>query len=678
MKHLTMIPLAAVLGFVLPVAGLAATSHADLEKAVASLAAHEDGKDFSGLRAIEAMLRTEPSGSPALRDLEQRLAALIAGKSTREGKTEACKVLCVIGGDASLPALSKHLEDEALAEIACLALSHYPPAADKVLREALSKAKGRAALAIAGVMGDRRDPGAVGALATLAKGGDAAGADAAAMALGKIGTPEAAGALAELRASQRPPRLPTLMGSLRCAERLAVSGKTAEADALCDLLLRPDCPQHVRRGAFLERCRLTQGKPAALILALLKTGPDDLKGAALAEVASIEDRGELDKVLAAIPGLPAQEQALLVAALARMKPDWVRPTVLQAASSKDTGLRLAALSALARVGDDGSVPALVGAFAKATDARERTIALLALRDVPGDKSGKAILAAAEKADAKDRAELIGVLADRGVASAVPLMQAACQSPEPALRRAALRGFAFLSGPETLPALVDMMLARAGDPSAGDFERAIVILADKIEPPSARTDILIKTWDAKPDTTTRVALARTLGALATDPALEKLQKALGEGDATVRDAAIRALIAWPDTRALPAVEGIARDSGEDKYRVLAIRGLTGMLSKDLGRLAKILGEVLAKSPSPPVAKESLAALAQIAHPVAIRTAATKLSDPALKDDAVVAILTAAERCKPENLHAVKPQIEAASKVAEESLRPRFQILLDKAR
>lgn len=678
MKCFPLIPLAAALGCALPISVLAATSQADLDKAVASLAAYEDGRDFSGLRAIEAVLRTEPAGSATLRDLEGRLAALIGGPSTREGKTEACKFLCVIGGEASLPAVAKLLEDEGLAEIACLALSHYPSTADKILRGALPGAKGRAAQAIAGVIGDRRDPAAVEVLAALAKAGDVAGADAAAMALGKIGTPEAASALAEMRAAQQPPRLPTLMGSLRCVERLASAGKIAEADSLCEQLLKPGYPRHVRRGALLARCGLTQGKPAALILASLSSGADDLKGAVLAEVASIQDHGELGKVLAAMPGLPVAEQALLVAALARMKADWVRPTVLKAASSNDDGLRLAALSALARVGDEGCVPALVGALAKAADARERAAALLALRDVPGDNSGEAILAAAQSADAKDKAELIGVLADRGVAAAVPLMQAACQSPEPALRRAALRGFAFLSGPETLPALLDMLLARAGDSSVGDFERAIVILADKIEPPAARTDHLLKTWDAKPDAATRVALARVLGALATDPALEKLQKALGEGDAAVRDATIRALIAWPDTRAVPAVEGIARSGPDDKYRVLAIRGLTEMLRKDLGRLAKILGEVLAQSPSAPVAKESLGALAQIAHPISIRTAATKLADPALKDDAVVAILTAAERLKPENLPAVKSQLEAASKVAEESLRPRFQGLLDKAR
>lgn len=677
MKRFLKTHLAAMLGCVLPAACVAATSTADIEKAVASLSAYEDAKDFSGLRTIEAMLRTEPSGSPALRDLEQRLAALIAGQATNEGKTEACKILCVIGGDASLAPLAKLLEDEALAEIACLALSHYPASADNVLREALPRAKGRGAIAIANLLGERRVSGAVSALSTFAKETGPAAADAAALALGKIGTPEAAAALAEMRAVQQP-RLCVLMGSLRCAQRLVITGKSGDADALCEQLLKPDYPLHVRRGAFLQRCHLTQGKPADLILALLKSGPEDLKGAAIAEVASIKDRGELDKVLAAMPGLPPQEQSLLVEALGRMTPGWVRPTVLKAAASQEPGLRLAALSALARVGDHTSVPALVSALTTATDPRERSVALLALRDVPGDAAGKALLAAAEKADAKDKAELIGVLADRGVAAAVPLMQAASQAPEPALRRAALRGFAFLSGPETFPALIDMFLAHAGDPSSGDFERAIVILSEKIEPPAARTDLLLKTWDAKPDTATRVALARVLGALATDPALEKLKNSLGDGDAAVRDAAIRALIAWPDARALPAVEGIARDGTDDKYRVLAIRGLTETLKRDLGRLAKLLGEVLAKSPSQPVAKESLAALAQIPHPIAIKTAATKLSDPALQNDAVVAILTTAERMKPEHLPAVKAQIEAALKVADPSLRPRLQGLLDKVR
>ena len=105
--------------------------------------------------------------------------------------------------------------------------------------------------------------------------------------------------LAEMRAVQQP-RLCVLMGSLRCAQRLVITGKSGGADALCEQLLKPDYPLHVRRGAFLQRCHLTQGKPADLILALLKSGPEDLKGAAIAEVASIKDQGELDKVLAAM------------------------------------------------------------------------------------------------------------------------------------------------------------------------------------------------------------------------------------------------------------------------------------------------------------------------------------------------------------------------------------------
>lgn len=677
MNRTTLFPLAAALACALAHAAFA-TSPSDIEKAVAALATHEDGKDPSCLRAIDAMLRAEPAGSPALRDLESRLAALIAGNSTREAKTEACKFLCVIGGEASLPALAKLLEDEALSEIACLALSHYPPAADGALREAMSRARGRAALAIAGLLGDRRDAGAIDALAARAKDGDPALTDAVAMALGKIGTPEAAAALKAIRAGQQPPRLATLMGSLRCAEALAEGGKSGEADALCGQLMVASFPRHVRRGALLLRCRLTGGKPADVILALLQSGPDDLKGAALAEVASIADRADLDKVFAIMPRLSPDERALLISALARMAPDWVRPAVLGAVASGEPAPRLAALAALARVGDAGCVPAMVGALAKATDARERATALIALRDVPGDDASAALLAATEKAAAKDKADLIGVLADRGVGAAVPLMRAACESPDAALRRAALRGYAFLSGADALPSLVDMLLAHAGDPSAGDFERAIVILADKIEPPAARTDLLLKTWDAKPDPAIRAALARVLGALATDPALEKLQNVATEGDAAVRDAAIRTLIAWPDARALPAVERIMRENSEDKYRVLAIRGLTEMLRRDLGRQAKILGEVLAQSPPQPVAKECLAALAQIPHPIAIRTAATKLADPALKDDAIVAILTAGERCKPELLPPVKPQLEAAAKVADESLRPRLQGLLDKAR
>ncbi len=677
MRNFSLKSMIAMLAFGLHAMAAAATTSADIQKAVSSLAAYEDGKETTGLRMIDAMLRSEPSGSPALRELEQRLADLIAGPATHEAKTEACKFLCVIGGEASQAPLVSLLKDEKVAEIAVLALTHYPASADKALREALPGARGRGAVAIAGLLGERRDRDAVAPLSAFAAGGDAQAIDAAAMALGNIGTPDAAAALEKLRAA-KPVRLSALMGSLRCAYRLAEDGKNAEADALCEKLLEPAYPLHVRRGAFLKRCELAPANQAALILALLKSGPADIKSAAIARVAAITDRTEADKVLAAMPTLNPNEQALLISALGRMTAAWVRPAVLAAASSQDTGIRLAALAALARVGDDSCVPTIVAAVKKTGDDREKAIGLAALRDVPGDAAGAAILSAAQAAEGAHKADLISVLADRGVAAAVPLMQAASDAPEAVVRRAALRGFAFLSGADTLPSLIQMFLARVGDPSAADFERAIVILSDKVDPPAARADLLIKEWEARPDPAIRGALARVLGAVATDAALEKLQKAMDETQPQVRDAAIRALIAWPDNRALPAIEGIARNSQDDRYRILAIRGISTMERKDLGRFVKLLGELLSKSPSVPVAKESLAALAQIAHPFAIKTAATKLSDAALQNDAVVAIITAGERTKPENLAAAKGPIEAALNVADAGLKPRLQGLLDKIR
>lgn len=675
MKRLLKMNLALAMACMSPIANGGAATSADIKKAVTAMAAYEDGKDPSGLRAIDAILRSEPSQSPALRDLERRLADLIAGQATQEAKTEACKTLCIIGGDASVAPLIKMLADEKLGEVASLALTHFPASANGPLREALNAAPGRAAVAIAALLGIRRDAGAVDALATYGGRGDPGAVDAAAMALGSIGTPEAAAALSKMRAA-KPVRLTVLLGSLRCAHRLAEDGRAADADALGEQLLDPEYPLHIRRGAFLKRCQLAQGKSADLILAMLKSGQADLKSAAIAEVASIKDPSELEKILAAMPGMSSPERALLLSAFARMEPARVRPAVLESAGSRDAAVRLAALSALARVGDDASVPAIVSAMNKAADERERAIALAALRGVPGDPAGVAILTAAKASEGAQKAALIDVLADRGVAAAVPLMQAASNDSNAAVRRAALRGFAFLSGPETLGALIDMLIARVGDPSAADFERAIVILAEKIEPPSARSDLLLKTWDAKPDPAIRSALTRVLGALATDPALERLQKSAADEQPQVRDAAIRALIAWPDNRALETVEGIARSAPDEKYRVLAIRGISSMQRKDLGRFAKLLKEVLSNSPSIPVAKESLGALAQITHPVAIHTAAIKLSDPALQGDAVVTILTAAERMKPESLPSAKKQIEAALKVADDSLKPRLQALLDK--
>jgi hypothetical protein len=97
----------------------------------------------------------------------------------------------------------------------------------------------------------RRDAKAVDALAKLLDNSDPVVARAAARAMGKIGTAEAAKTLqAALPKVSAENRLDFCEGLFRCAESLAASDQKDQAVAIYDELSKLDSPHQVRGGAL--------------------------------------------------------------------------------------------------------------------------------------------------------------------------------------------------------------------------------------------------------------------------------------------------------------------------------------------------------------------------------------------------------------------------------------------
>ena len=126
-------------------------------------------------------------------DEAKLIAVLKSADASRKDKIDACRQLAIIGGKDSIAPLAALLGNEELSHNARYALEPNPdPAVDEALRDALGKVKGGPLVGVIGSVGVRRDAKAVGALAKLLGDSDAVVARAAARAMGKIGTTEAA------------------------------------------------------------------------------------------------------------------------------------------------------------------------------------------------------------------------------------------------------------------------------------------------------------------------------------------------------------------------------------------------------------------------------------------------------------------------------------------------------
>ncbi|MCL4692434.1 MAG: HEAT repeat domain-containing protein [Candidatus Hydrogenedentes bacterium] len=108
-------------------------------------------------------------------------------------KMDACRALSRQGTEEAIPVLAGLLLDEQLAHMARYALEPMPyPEAGAALRDALGKTTGLLKVGVISSLATRNDAEAVPALVTLVPDSDEQVAQAAAKALGDIGTPEAA------------------------------------------------------------------------------------------------------------------------------------------------------------------------------------------------------------------------------------------------------------------------------------------------------------------------------------------------------------------------------------------------------------------------------------------------------------------------------------------------------
>lgn len=229
--------------------------------------------------------------------------------------------LGVVGREESVAALAGLLgeHDAALRQYALRALEMNASAA---AGKAIAKALGHAddpdwRVALINALGPRREASAVGILGNLATTPSEAVAEAAAMALGNIGTPESAERLAEARKNARQPQANCwIRANLLCADRLFEDGhKPAAAAIYRDV--QGNAETALFRMAGLRGLALCSPDEAVpLVVEALGSEDRHTRAQAARLVVSIPGPKATEALLAALPKLPGPAQALLLEALA--------------------------------------------------------------------------------------------------------------------------------------------------------------------------------------------------------------------------------------------------------------------------------------------------------------------------------------------------------------------------
>jgi len=514
----------------------------------------------AGIARGQATTQTEPE-----------LVAILASGASEADKAIACKRLAVIGSAAAVPELAKLLSDEHLASWARIALEAIPDkASDAALRDAARNLSGRLAIGAINSLGVRRDVRSVELLASMLSDEDAEVAVAAAAALGKIGTQEAAAAVREAFTHGRPTVRPAAARAcIECAERLLGSGDTAAAVALYDLVRWTSVvPQRVleaTRGAILARG--DAGIP--LLLEQLRATDRGRFRIGLSTAREL-DGDALDAAVVAELGRsdPARD-ALLVNLLAdRGRPDAISAILKAAGADRPREVRLEALKALGRVGNATSLATLLEA-AGDSDHAIAAAASAAIAELRADGIDAEILARLPGSKGRQKVMLLELVGSRRI-DAVPQVIESLESDDAAIRSAAVAALGEVVDLERLPVLVGLVTKPRDAESAAAALAAVSTAAVRMPDPDACAAALSGAMQAA-GADTKVSLLDVIGKVGGKKSLGIVAAAAAGDDAALQDAGTRLLGDWLTPDAGPVLLDLAKTLPDGKFRTRSFRG-----------------------------------------------------------------------------------------------------------
>lgn len=507
---------------------------------------------------------------------EDRLLEVLASNASVADKCNACRELQTAGTAKSIPALAALLTDPAVSHPARIALEVMPyPAAGAALRVAVGQTSGLVKSGVIDSLGERRDAEALPILAAALTDNDSHVRAAAAAALGKIGTPEAADALAAAHAKAQGEDRSTFGQALvRCADRLYAAGKRDEAAAVYAKLSQPTEAQVVRMAALRGRMQVAGPERAQAIARALADDDSLVRQAAAGRLRNLSDQA-FRELAAKMSTLPTHGQVAMLAAIRIRRDKSLTPVVLQAAGSDAPVVRVAAIRALGIVGDATALPLLLKSSA-GDDAAGRAAkqSLERICDPADDDQIAAVLRAEE--DPLRRATWIGLVEARRPAGAVALLLQEAKYDHPQVRSRAMAALANLAGPKDVAAMASAVLRAEQGAERDNAEKAVMLVCQQVPDAEQRAKPVINILkNSSP--ADRAALLPLLGRIGGSEARRTIQPALSSGDAELYEAGVRAICNWPDASVAEQLLELSQKATTARHRLWALRAFIRVIA-----------------------------------------------------------------------------------------------------
>lgn len=535
---------------------------------------------------------------------------------------------------ATLSVFAPMLADPRLVNVARLALEPVPgPAVDALFVRALEGAVGSTRLALVQSAGNRRIAAAVPQLARLLAAPDAATRDAAAMALGRIGTGEA---LLALDGAQDPASGPVVDARLACIANEPGRG----AEALRAIYEDPRVAPPKRAAAWRALLDKEPDAAAERIVVVLESDNPVFKRVALESLASSTAGALVRQLSENLVAFDPQTQAAVIDAFARRADPAAVPAVLASTQSAEPAVRKAALAALGSLPGDRQIAMRLAEIAAQGAGEEARLARHSLSKLTGPGVNDAVLAGAERAEPALKAVFLEEVGLRSMDEGDRLLLDARSDPDASVRLAALQALAEIA-PSADQGPVLAWAAGATDArEAARALRALVSVSLRNPDPAARARLVVEAVDngARP---VRLRLIPALPRIGGAAAAACAGRMALEPDAEVAREAVSNLANWPHGAALAQLVRAAEAASLQEARSAALQGALNVIDRRRGvpsaEPSDLVIRLLAVARDPETRRSLVLLLSRGGSDAALAEARSLRADPALAADAADAVL-----------------------------------------
>ncbi len=471
-----------------------------------------------------------------------------------------------VAGKDAVESLVGFLDDKTWSHYARFALQKMEGEnVTEALLKSLDTLEGDLKLGVIGTIGRRRDPIAIAPLAKLLGDADVKVADSAAVALGWIGTTDAAAALTAAFGAEKDSKRKESLASvlLLVGQRLAKTRNTQAAIDVFDLLRDAEIPKPCRIGATQSAilARGTQG--VDLMVEQLKSSDPDCFQTGLAVSRVLPGDGATRSLTDSLDADPSPtRQVLLILAMKDRGDKLALPAVLAKLKSDLQAVQLAAVDAIGALGDGSSVPDLLS-VANAATTETVLGSLVALH---GTDVNTALMKAVESPDVSTVA--VQALGRRRAKEAVDLFFRLSEADSPAISREAIVALGMTVPQDRFLDLLVLLKTAESDTHKAAVQKAIHGAIFRSTQPDACAEAL-GAMIPRSSGTDREFLFEQVRTAGGARAVALMREFATGSDEALQDAATKTLGLWLSADAAPVLLEVAQ--GDGKFAIRALGG-----------------------------------------------------------------------------------------------------------